>query len=82
MIIDGNIKDMEALKKKELYWRYDLTATGLFINKNNINKIFKDNGFEGEIGILSIDIDGNDYWIWEAINSVNPVIVIIEYSNT
>jgi hypothetical protein len=81
LIIDGDIKDMEALKKKELYWRYDLTAIGLFINRNNINRIFKDNGFEGEIGILSIDIDGNDYWIWEAIDSVNPVIVIIEYNS-
>lgn len=52
-----------------------------FIDKSNINKIISDNKFSGKIGILSIDIDGNDYWIWECINVVDPVIVIIEYSS-
>ena len=48
--------------------------------KENINKIFLDNGIQGEIGLLSVDIDGNDYWIWQAINSVNPAIVVSEYN--
>ena len=30
---------------------------------------------------MSIDIDGNDYWIWKEINTVNPSIVIIEYNS-
>lgn len=46
----------------------------------NINSIFKDNGFSGEIDLLSIDIDGNDYWIWKAINEVNPRVLVIEYN--
>jgi len=29
---------------------------------------------------LSIDIDGNDYWVWEAIDSVDPVMTICEYN--
>ena len=32
----------------------------------------------GKIGMLSIDIDGNDYWIWDAIDVIQPQIVIIE----
>jgi hypothetical protein len=36
-------------------------------------------GFGGRIGILRIDVDGNDYWIWEAITVVDPAVVIIEY---
>ena len=31
--------------------------------------------------MLSIDIDGNDYWVWEAINVVTPAIVIVEYNH-
>ncbi len=31
--------------------------------------------------MLSIDIDGNDYWVWEAINVINPRIVICEYNS-
>ena len=35
---------------------------------------------QGPLGILSIDIDGNDYWIWQAITSVQPAIVICEFN--
>ena len=52
-----------------------------FITVDNINQIIKDAGIKGEIGLLSIDIDGNDYWIWKAINIVSPQVVIIETHN-
>jgi hypothetical protein len=32
------------------------------------------------VDLLSIDIDGNDYWIWEAITAVRPRVLIIEYN--
>ena len=34
-----------------------------------------------KIGLLSIDIDGNDYWVWENINYVDPIIVIVEFNS-
>jgi hypothetical protein len=37
-------------------------------------------GLGSEIGLLSIDLDGNDYWIWQAIKAVNPIICICEYN--
>lgn len=37
-------------------------------------------GFSGDLGILSIDIDGNDYWVWESINCVNPSLIICEFN--
>ena len=49
-----------------------------FITRENINKLILDAGFSGPIGIMSIDIDGNDYWVWEAVNAVDPAVVIIE----
>ncbi len=36
-------------------------------------------GLFGEIDLLSLDLDGNDYWIWEALNSVSPRVVVLEY---
>ncbi len=81
LVIDGSLKNIENIKKQSIYWRTDLTAVHSFVTKENINQLFIDNNYTGEIGILSIDIDGNDYWIWETIVSVNPIIVVIEYNS-
>lgn len=81
LVIDARREYIDYIVKDDIYWRYDLTAVCAFIDRDNINGIFVGNGFEGEIGILSIDIDGNDYWIWDAITVVEPVVVIIEYNS-
>ena len=49
-----------------------------FVQCENINSLIEENGFQGEIDLLSIDIDGNDYWVWDAIDIVDPRVVIIE----
>lgn len=81
LILDGSAANIAAIKEQDIYWKYDLTAVHSFVSAENINDLIKDNGFSGEIGILHIDIDGNDYWVWKAINCVDPVIVIMEYNS-
>jgi hypothetical protein len=81
LIIDGSEHHINHVKRSDVYWRHDLTAVAQFIDKENINHIFKNNRFVGEVGLLSIDIDGNDYWVWQAIDVVNPTIVIVEYNS-
>ena len=49
-----------------------------FITRENINRLILDAAFSGPIGIMSIDIDGNDYWVWEAVSAVDPAVVMIE----
>ena len=51
-----------------------------FITKDNINFLLAESGMVGEIDLLSIDIDGNDYYVWNAINVVKPRAVVIEYN--
>lgn len=51
-----------------------------FLNTENINEVFSACGFSGDLDLLSIDIDGVDYWIWKAIEVVLPRIVIVEYN--
>lgn len=80
LVIDGNAENISCIKKDQIYWQHNLKAVNAFITKNNINQLLTENGIEGEIGLLSIDIDGNDYWVWQAINTINPAIVIIEYN--
>jgi hypothetical protein len=48
-----------------------------WIDRENINDLISLNH---EVGILSIDLDGNDYWIWQSITAINPILVIAEYN--
>jgi hypothetical protein len=82
LVMDGSERNIAEIQKSELYWRYDLTAKCAFIDKDNINELISSAGFKGDIGILSIDLDGVDYWIWQNLNVVNPEIVIVEYNST
>lgn len=81
LIIDGSKKNIDFVKRENLYWRHSLTAIHSFVTAENINTILSDAGFIGEVGLLHIDIDGNDYWVWNAITCIDPSIVIIEYNS-
>lgn len=80
LVIDGSQKHVRKIRRAFDFWKYDLTAVCQFITKENINQIFREQGLQGEIGLLSIDIDGNDYWVWESISEVTPAVVVIEYN--
>lgn len=81
LIIDGDENNIEYVRNDDIYWKYDLCAVCQFITVENINDIFRKNGFTGEVGLLSVDIDGNDYWVWKAIDCISPQIVICEYNH-
>lgn len=80
LILDGR-PDLEALVRAQgLAFLRDLEIRSAFITVENINDLIQGAGFSGEIGLLSIDIDGNDYWVWQAITCVNPQVVVVEYN--
>lgn len=81
MIIDGSKEYMDSVRSQDLYWRHDLTAVNAWIDRDNINQLIGDAGFSGDLGILSVDIDGNDYWVWEKIEVVKPIIVVVEWNS-
>lgn len=81
LIMDGDERSMESVRARGMYWRHDLTALCRWIDRDNINALLEEGGFGGPLGILSIDIDGNDYWVWQRIEAVQPIIVIAEYNS-
>jgi hypothetical protein len=81
LVIDAGKDNIEFIRNHEIYWKHELSAVEQFITKENINTIISDSGFSGNAGILSIDVDGNDYWIWESVHAVTPVVVIIEFNS-
>ncbi len=80
LVIDCSPQYISHIKQDQIYWKHNLKAECAFIDKSNINKLLIDNGIIGDIGLLSVDIDGNDYWVWEAIDCISPRIVICEYN--
>lgn len=52
-----------------------------WITRANVNRIVEDNGFTGEIDLLSLDVDGVDYWLWEALTCVSPRVVVLEFNH-
>lgn len=80
LVIDGSPENVADIQRQDISWRFDLTSVDAFIDRDNINDLIRGAGISGSIGLLSIDIDGNDYWVWEAVTVISPAIVICEYN--
>jgi len=85
LMVDGNEKLIEAAKR---YYKqcpdtriFPPKLAHAWITTESVNELITSNGFQGEVDLFSLDIDGNDYWIWDAIDCVDPRVVILEYSN-
>lgn len=81
LVIDGSTENIKFIRRDQIYWATNLKTECSFITRENINELLLKNGVEGDIGLLSVDIDGNDYWVWDAINTISPRIVICEYNS-
>lgn len=78
LVMDGSAENMDALRRDEIFWRHDITAKTAFITAENINELIASENMNGPLGLLSVDIDGNDYWVWKAIEGLEPAIVSCE----
>ena len=79
-VIDGSKSNIKKLKNSYYYWKYHLDAIDRFITRENIEDILATSGFERDLGILSVDLDGNDFFILEAIKNYSPRILICEFN--
>lgn len=84
LLIDGSPENVDG--GRSYYDRLlggrkeDLKFLQAFVTAENINQLISSQNITGEIDLLSIDIDGNDYWVWNSICSIQPRVVVIEYN--
>jgi hypothetical protein len=84
-MFDGSAENVE--RARQLYdhhpetFIYPPKIKQAWITAETVNKSVVDAGLSGPIDLLSIDIDGNDYWVWKALDVVDPRVVVIEYHN-
>lgn len=84
-LFDGDPKRIDQAKEF-FYSKKDCQLTpprlmSAWITRENINQLLSDIGVHGEIDLLSLDIDGNDYYVWDAISQINPRLCIFETHN-
>lgn len=82
LIIDRDSRHVEYAERRELRWRYGLEPIQAHVTRDNINEIIQMiGGLRGDIGLLSIDVDGVDYWLLESLTAVTPRILVVEYNS-
>lgn len=80
LVLDASVENVASIRSDPIYWRHDLVAEEAFIDRDNISELLSRNGFDRDLGLLSIDVDGNDFWIWQALD-LAPPIVVVEYNS-
>jgi hypothetical protein len=58
-----------------------VTAVNTWVTRENVNELITGHGFAGEVDFFSLDLDGVDYWIWEAMTACSPRVVVLEYNS-
>jgi hypothetical protein len=85
LLVDGG--EELVTKGREFYewgteaFYYPPTLRQAWVTAENVNELVRDAGFDGVIDLLSIDLDGMDYWVWKALDCVQPRIVVIEIND-
>jgi hypothetical protein len=84
-LFDGstdNIQRAEAFfKSKRDCLLYPPVLTAAWITAENVNELLSKSGCAGEVDLFSLDVDGNDYWIWKAVDAISPRLLVIESHN-
>ena len=74
VVVDANPASIAHIKRQDYYWRYNLTAYCRTVTRDTFSDPYN------EMGLLSLDLDGMDYWVWRA-SSWRSWLVICEYND-
>lgn len=80
LFMDGSASKCDLMKELLGSDFPESRVVNLFIDRDNLNDAVKTHGFASDIGVLSIDVDGNDFWFWQCLTCIDPQIVVIEYN--
>jgi hypothetical protein len=84
LLFDGDERNIS--RGKEFYskcqdtFSVPPTLVASWITAENVNSLIADNGFSGDVDLLSLDLDGMDYWVWRALLCISPRVIILEFN--
>jgi hypothetical protein len=77
LMVEGNQGSAEFAGRRFPH----VTAVCAWITPDTINELLTQHGYAGEVDLLSLDIDGNDYWVWQALTACTARVVVLEYNS-
>ena len=79
--IDGSLEKC-SMAKEAYRWLglKNVQVIHSFLTAENLNTVIADCGAPLEVDVLSVDVDGNDYWFWSELIATSAKIVVIEYN--
>jgi hypothetical protein len=85
LLVDGNERLVERGRKFYASCPDTLICPPIFrhawVTAENVNELVASAGFGSEVDLLSLDLDGVDYWIWKALDAISPRVVVVEYQD-
>lgn len=82
LVLDGSEKNIARLKGHQIFWKHDLQALNVFVTAENIGHLLFQHLGEQQPDLISVDIDGMDYWVVEAMADFRPSIFVVEFNST
>ncbi len=82
--VDGDAKAVRMMTRALRIRKLDakVRAVAARLDRDNVNEVISRASPDPDLDVLSIDVDGNDYWLWQSLDVVRPRVVVIEYNAT
>jgi hypothetical protein len=84
LLVDGDPAKIEM--GRSFYAAHENTRFGpptmavSWVTAENVDRLIAEHGFFGNIDLLSLDLDGVDYWVWRAIQCIQPRVIVLEFN--
>jgi hypothetical protein len=78
LMVDANRSKIATIKVR--YAGHPAVVVKHRVTSEDVNQLIGAHGFTGDVDFLSIDIDGIDFWVWEALSACTPRVVAVEYN--
>lgn len=79
VFLEGDVRSYAGLAR-----RYEhlpgVSVVNAYVEPETIDELLLGAAVDPEPAVLSIDVDGNDYYLWEGLESIRPRLLVIEYN--
>lgn len=81
VLVEGDIRKVEEIKKNCLHHQIEIISA--VVSKDQpLDQLLLNTSLPKRFDLLSLDIDGYDYWVWHGLKEYRPRVVVVEFNPT